>query len=524
MRAMIKKVFNVWLGLLLPFLWAGLVFPVSPVCASSQSDLPPAHRIGINLSSTNYYSSEFVFTDIFKQSQPWQENWESPEAEKQGLILDEKGWVQALASDQIAQTLLYRVQGHYPSGEYVCVYSGQGEIELDFDAQVVHSEPGRIVFQVTHPSPDGIALRLKETDIIDPLQDIAIYPPGFVPNTAGTFHPRFVQHWQDFQILRFMDWMQTNNSGSVDWEDRPLPEAQTQGGPQGVALEYMIELANTLHADPWFCMPHKASEDYIRRFASMVRDRLDPELQVYVEYSNEVWNSRFEQAEYCRNLGSGLGLSEDPFQAQLMYYAQRAVEVFQVWEEVFGGTERLVRVLSSQFANPWVSRQVLSSEQAYAHADALAVAPYFGQSLGSPERAETTALTPVDAILEACEQEIVESGEIIAEHSAIAKKYGLRLVAYEGGQHLVGYLGAENNEQLTELFIAANRDERMQDLYDLHLGTWYEHGGQEYCAFASMGLYNKWGSWGLLEHGDQDVKEAPKYQGCKDYIQLNIEY
>ena len=35
----------------------------------------------------------------------------------------------------------------------------------------------------------------------------------------------------------------------------------------GVALEYQIALANQVGANPWFCVHHLASDDYVRRMA-----------------------------------------------------------------------------------------------------------------------------------------------------------------------------------------------------------------------------------------------------------------
>lgn len=53
-------------------------------------------------------------------------------------------------------------------------------------------------------------------------------------------------------------------------------------------MEAMLDLANRLDADPWFCIPHLADDDFVRRFAELVKQRLEPERSVYVEYSNEV--------------------------------------------------------------------------------------------------------------------------------------------------------------------------------------------------------------------------------------------
>ena len=169
-----------------------------------------------------------------------------------------------------------------------------------------------------------------------------------------------------------------------------------------MALEYLIQLSNTLNADPWFCMPHKADDDYVRQFAQMVKSGLKPELKMHIEYSNECWNGIFGQAGYCKDTGKALGLSDNDYQAQLRYYSKRAVEIFEIWEEVFGGTDRLVRVLAAQSANPWTSEQVMDFEEAYKHADALAIAPYFGNALGDPKTQDEISKWTVDQVLDRC--------------------------------------------------------------------------------------------------------------------------
>ena len=89
----------------------------------------------------------------------------------------------------------------------------------------------------------------------------------------------------------------------------------------------MIELCNEVKIDPWFNMPHLADDDYVQRFAEQVRKDLDPSLNVHVEYSNEVWNTMFDQADYAGKQGLALGFSNDGYQAQLRYYAHRATQI-----------------------------------------------------------------------------------------------------------------------------------------------------------------------------------------------------
>ena len=113
---------------------------------------------------------------------------------------------------------------------------------------------------------------------------------------------------------------------------------------------------------------------------------------------------------------------------------------------------------------------------------------------------------------------MAEGHRQVAIHASKAKKHGMDLIAYEGGQHLVGTGGAENNQELTALFIAANRDPEMKALYLEDLKGWQKSGGKLFATFSSMGLYGKWGSWGLLQHPDQNPATAPKYQAIMEFM------
>ncbi len=176
-------------------------------------------------------------------------------------------------------------------------------------------------------------------------------------------------------------------------------------------------------------------------------------------------------------------------------------------------------MLAAQSANPWTSEQVMDFEEAYQHADALGIAPYFGNALGDPKKQDQTATMTVDEILDKCAEYIAKGNETIAKQAELAKQRGLRLVAYEGGQHLVGHGGAENNKPLMELFHAANRHPRMKQLYLDYLTGWKQNGGTLMVIFSSMGNYSKWGSWGLLEYHGQPTAEAPKYQAVLEFME-----
>jgi hypothetical protein len=464
----------------------------------------------MNLGGIVDWSSEWPFVDVFKTSRPWMEYGPGP------FTYDDKG-SPLLKPDQRVETLVFRdLGGHYPSGTYVCTYEGSGSVEItQFDVEPMTTEPGRVTFRVARPTDGGILITIASSLPQDPIRNIKVWLPG-CENAASPFHPLYVERLRPFKILRFMDWQRTNNSPLLNWSQRAKFTDARFSTDLGVPLEICVDLANRCGADPWLCIPHQADDDFIREFAKLVKGRLSPERKLYIEYSNEIWNRGFQHLNFAAERGKKLNLGAPD---HLRYYCRRSTEIFDVFKEVFGGNDRLVRVLAGQFSNPADCEFILKYQNTYKKADAIAVGAYFGYEFGSPERAAVTAKLSVDELLDSCLKEIEGSHrQLIRRHAALAKKYNLKLLAYEGGQHLVGHGGAENNEKLEKLFVAANRHPRMTQLYRKQLEGWFAEGGADFVSFSFAGQPSKWGSWGTLEYQDQPIQMAPKYRALIDYF------
>ena len=485
---------------------------------SSTAADPAPFPLGMNLAGVADWSSEIIFVDAFKVSRPWISQKEGAQFGMGGdLATNERGWVTKLNDQQFAEALIHMdIGNHFPGGKYVCLFEGEGEIEFSNAAQGRPSGKGK--YEVTvDPGRGFIALRVRKTNPKNPIKNIRLVKAESErAYQTAPFHKEFLDRYRGFQVIRFMDWLRTNNSKLEKWADRPKPDDATQAGEKGVALEYCIKLANALNADPWLCLPHKADDEYVRQFAALVKKELNPKLKIYVEYSNETWNTIFDQARYCKDKGMALGLSNNEYEAQLRYSAQRSQEIFKIFEKEFGGKDRLVRVLAAHGANPWTGTTVMDWKTGTA--DAIAIAPYFGNAYGDPKTADKTADMSLEELLDGCKKMIADNKKTNTTYAAEAKKRGLKLMAYESGQHLVGYGGAENNEKLMKLFHDANRHPKMKELYLDDLKNWQEVGGSTFCVFSSVGKYTKWGSWGVMEWSDQKEETAPKMMALREWM------
>ncbi len=154
----------------------------------------------------------------------------------------------------------------------------------------------------------------------------------------------------------------------------PDTGAFPDGIPVGAPPEILIALANQVGADPWFNIPHLATDEFVREFAEFIRDNLDPDLNIYVEYSNEVWNSGFDQWHYARQ--EGLDFFEERRQAgdnfgdqfgdfpSNAFYGYRSAEILSIFHEVFAeDAGRINGVLSTQTVNNFVTLEAISGAE-----------------------------------------------------------------------------------------------------------------------------------------------------------------
>jgi hypothetical protein len=94
-----------------------------------------------------------------------------------------------------------------------------------------------------------------------------------------------------------MDIVDMNNNQSVNWSDRPKPTDATYSR-DGVPWEDLIQLCNQVGSGIWVCVPVRATDDYVKQLATLLKNNLNPNAKIYVEYSNEVWNIAFDQGKY----------------------------------------------------------------------------------------------------------------------------------------------------------------------------------------------------------------------------------
>jgi hypothetical protein len=412
-------------------------------------------------------------------------------------------------------------------------------------------KPGEIWFKYS-PGEDSVGIIIKETDphkTGNYIRDIVVVKESNIPlYEAGViFNPHWVTRIKDLRSVRFMDWMFTNASDQSEWSDRPNAADYTYTH-KGVPLEIMVQLANEIGADPWFNMPHLATDEYMRNFAQYVLDTLDPKLKTHVEYSNELWNFSFLQTAWAlKEAKARWGeTGESPW---MQFVGMKAANMAAIWTDVYGAatSDRLTRVIGTHTDWPGLEQPMLYAPLWLAEGadikapvslfDAYAVTGYFGHGLGSDEKVKTTlewmAQSEQAANDDATKQGLIgrHYKKFVSDHkydiavtlaardlkqgslkalltealpyqSKVATENNMDLIMYEGGTHVVGTGDWTHNDDLTAFFNHLNYTSEIAEIYQILLKGWRDVGGTMFNAFVDVANASRWGSWGALRHLD----------------------
>lgn len=238
------------------------------------------------------------------------------------------GYPAGLASGQTIRRLSTTA---YPSGTTLTLRCrGTGTIRLRpsyADGTTAVNQSWTVANGVFSPSPtftlpadlSTLAIDVEASSPSDPihaLRAIAREPGGadhvaLYDAHADDFdyflpHPTFAADLARFDCVRFMGTQETNGTTHRDWADRNLP-GLTPGKPRGgAAFEWMAAVAEGAGANAWYCVPHDATDDYVRAMATALKALHPAPRRLYVEYSNETWNNQppFTQYRYCGILGA----------------------------------------------------------------------------------------------------------------------------------------------------------------------------------------------------------------------------
>jgi hypothetical protein len=500
-------------------------------------------NLAFGLNGVRDWSVQVPFLDIMKSARPWTGHlpgqfggWDHDRLAAGGY-LDSDGWLLAMPPELTGVSALMLTD--LPSdaggvaGTYLVRWEGQGVVVIEGRATDVQSGPGRATFAYT-PGPGFVAVTIRQTDPADPVRRITVVRLDRADALDGgeLFNPDWIARLQGVRMVRFMDWMMVNDATLARVADRPLRTHYTWGR-NGVPMEVMVDLANVLGADAWFAMPHLADDALVGTLAQIAQDGLQG--RAWVEYSNEVWNWQFAQARWAEDQAKARWGQDS---AWVQFYALRASQVADIWAAAYAATpDKLVRVIATQTGWLGLEEQILAAPLVVAeglpppatHFDAYAVTGYFSGLLGSEAKLPLVRgwLADPATAMDKAAAEVRDgslSGEpedslarllevVLPHHAAVAERYGLELVMYEGGTHVVGFGAAVDDPALTAFFQAFNYSPQMAGLYADLLTGWSRLTDAPFNAFVDVSAPSKFGSWGALRHLTDD---NPRWQALAD--------
>ena len=480
--------------------------------------------LGVNLESLRDYDRQFMFIDAMKTSRRFGSAARPYDGK---AILAPDGWPGDDAGT-LVMTEVKSVNGVYhffASGK--CDLSAPGSParvqNLAYDAKRDRTY-AEVVVSAAEDKPVTLTLVFKNTN--GGLKDIKLLRPGY-EDDSKIFTTEFLAALHPFGAIRFMDYLRTNNSPVSKWDERCKASdpqyTSTKGGP----YEMAIEMGNAAEKDIWLNVPALADDDFVKQLGQLVRDKLRPDLHCYVEYSNEVWNGQFQQfkqneAAAAAEVAGGDATLNDNGQDKNPHYwarkriARRSVEI----KKLLGEDPRFRVVLASQVVyNPPGSILKMQLEYVDKYFGppgqffyAIAGAPYFspGRDENDPTKkhwyTERDDVTVDGICARLLARTDVSKNDYVQAFHALARKYGLKSFAYEGG------LDLQQSSKLVELKIASQYDPRTGIAVENYLNNWFTGGGDALFYFNLSCKYSKSGYWGLAE----DVRDlsAPKYQAA----------
>jgi len=412
--------------------------PVPPP-APSPTALLNTFGLGINCHEANYYSAPWVFTDAWKQASAWT-------ADAWGFYAGAPGRDGALS---------------------VLSWDGTGTLTPE-GTNLTFPSANRVQFN----PPANRHFTVRRVGDVSNVRLVRVADA----TVTSLFHPLYIANLRNFKVTRFLEIADVNSSTTSAWAGRVTGDRIVSG--LGMSYENMLAVCAEANTVPWFCVPHLATDDYVRQLAQLIAARR-PTGQVIIEWSNEVWNGAFTQQQYAQAQGVALGLDTNAFAACLRYQARRSREIWAIMGPILGS--RMLRVLGGQHAGPSNSGLLLSAVGA-GGCDALATAPYFQSMSGVP------------AI-----------NTLTVQQKARADAAGVPLIAYEGGPHMPLY--------------ATNATAGIYEATRALLDGWRAAGGGLFCYFADCYRpHSTWGAWGALEEQNQPLAQAAKQRALLDSI------
>ncbi len=366
--------------------------------------------------------------------------------------------------------------------------------------------------------------------------DVPAWYDGWTAKNS-IFGKEFIKAISPFCAIRFVNWMfeepslvtgpfgtetgQANNYGVTDWASRP--SSTSLGGARTIVYENMIELCNETNKDMWINIPYYAAggmdgtspTDWCANMATLIKQKLKPNLHVYYEIWDELWNSGptywygWKQVEVWGAANPALGPVGGG--GVTRHGAEMAVLLMnaeQIMQPILGAQGR--PILAHQFS--WTIYG--SGGLAYIAKNFGPPSKYIYAVAGAPYFVTNSALPASTPVGQSMLSFIDTMQPQFDQNVALAKQYGVKFCCYEAGQSLNG-----STATLFAQGEAAQSDPAMATCY-YKLASMIEAAGTDTAMWYSFCMQDGvYGFWGALDDIRQINNNPPS---VKYAAQVNI--
>lgn len=429
--------------------------------------------------------------------------------------------------------------------EYTVRWAGTGSLSFSGDAKNVSLDTGAKTGTFQRKGEGGFLY----CDMVPPITSLEIVKTEHLAlyDAGEIYVPENIELLRDMRDTRFLDASGVNGSNAVDWVNRRTPDWISFNGANtkdpfptnnwGLPIEYQVELCNRLGADGWFFFPRFASSDYVANLVAYVRDNLNEGLVPTFEYGNEPWNNTLNGGvffQYLRDtVPTALGWDVSAYlvnsagkhRITRSSYVYRLCQIMPVVDATMAGSRPYHKAINTQAANGGVFNEFVQAEvwnvnnpteraalwgQPNAIVDTIAIGPYYGGAsfISSRLPALEAALNAgifneylFDALMTPGNNNSFPAVRgFFVSHRAHADNYGMRLTAYEGGQHML-HSGnkAETVPGLVDALIAFGDTEYNVECYAVLFELSRQYLDGPFRQFNYLGPWTRSGAWTFRE-------------------------
>lgn len=521
------------------------------------------NAIGFNRDDCEYDSTDYAFVDLMQMSgntsSPY--GWDTVDDGTFGAntgdvtdFVDVDGWPKVtLPFDGGDGLAVLRKRFRSPTtGLHTIYFDGAGTLVFTGAASATVTTSGSTI-NITTADTDVI-VDLTVTNVSNLIKNIKCILPGHEATyTTAPYYPTAttrmaaVARAGQRTVFRAMNWRRTNGDkptsplNETTWDRRSTLTKHTQGSSFGVAWEHCARIANAISGDLWVCIPHQATNGYVRSLAQLLLGELSSTASLWVEPTNEQWNGDFDQKAHFETLGNTTGFTGTAAVKGRKQYCKSAVEWFEIFQTEWGeaNSGRLRFVLGTQASSTTVTDNLMDYVEEVTldsipmnpnvtRIHACALAPYFGLHTSTGDRFgddgvdEGWYLTDTAAAgvarIPATYRPLAYTNMTnqiasLAVYAAIASKpyTGIIPVCYEAGPNVISSGANSGNSNLTTFLQGVLDHDSMGTVCRDYINNWWALGGKLMCWFDLCGARTGTNAYGALQHIDNTYSDDPIY-------------